>query len=104
MMANRAPTAAADTSPRRAALSGSAAAPCRTGAGFYQPLSFNPASNDTDPDTATIDVANQLPLAVARVRLPAAGTNAGSSDVDQQHAQRRHGDDRRRRCDLCAAV
>jgi FtsP/CotA-like multicopper oxidase with cupredoxin domain len=79
MVANRAPTAIADafTAPRCAFRLGTGGT-CRTGAGFYQPLTFNLASNDTDPDTATIDVANQLPLAVARVRLAATGANAGS--------------------------
>ena len=42
----------------------------------YVPLTLNLGSNDTDPDTQTIDVANQLPLAVARVR---AGTTGGGS-------------------------
>jgi FtsP/CotA-like multicopper oxidase with cupredoxin domain len=78
MVANRAPTAVADNlvAPRcRFRLGGST---CNTGAGFYQPVSFNIASNDTDPDTVTIDVANQLPLAAARVRLAATGAGAGS--------------------------
>lgn len=78
MVQNRAPTAAADnlTAPRCTFRSGGST--CLTGAGSYQPLSFNLTSNDNDPDTATIDVANQLPLAVARVRQQAFGTNAGS--------------------------
>jgi hypothetical protein len=80
MVANRAPTAVADrvTAPRCRFRVGSTSA-CRTGAGFYQPLSFDLAANDTDSDTATIDAANQLPLAVARVRLAATGNNAGST-------------------------
>jgi hypothetical protein len=79
MAANRAPVAAADafSAPRCTFRVGTSGA-CRTGAGFYQPLSFNLASNDSDPDTVTIDVANQLPLAVARVRLAATGIGAGS--------------------------
>jgi FtsP/CotA-like multicopper oxidase with cupredoxin domain len=76
MVANRAPVAAVDnvTAPRCTFRSGTNT--CRTGAGFYQPLSFNLAANDTDADTATIDAANQLPLAVARVRQ--AGFGNGS--------------------------
>lgn len=79
MVANRAPVATADnlTAPRCTFRVGSTSA-CRTGAGFYQPLSFNLTANDTDADTVTIDAANQLPLAVARVRLAANGNNAGS--------------------------
>ncbi|NTV94762.1 MAG: cadherin-like domain-containing protein [Thiobacillus sp.] len=76
---NRAPVAAADALavPRcTTRLSGST---CRTGAGYYQPLSLNLVSNDSDPDSQTIDVANQLPLAVARVRNQANGTNGGST-------------------------
>lgn len=77
MVANRAPVGAADnvSAPRCTFRLGSA---CRTGAGYYQPLSFNLASNDTDPDSVTIDAANQLPLAVARLRAAAGGTGAGS--------------------------
>jgi FtsP/CotA-like multicopper oxidase with cupredoxin domain len=80
MAANRAPVGAADnlSAPRCTFRVGSTGA-CRTGAGFYQPLSFNLASNDSDPDSVTIDAANQLPLAVARVRLAATGTGAGST-------------------------
>jgi len=73
VIANRAPTAFADafTVPRCTfRLSGTI---CKTGTGFYL------VSNDTDPDTQTIDVANQLPLAVARVRAQTSGTNAGNT-------------------------
>jgi hypothetical protein len=78
MVANRAPTAVADafTVPRCTIRQGNA---CRTGAGFYVPLSLNLVSNDTDPDTQTIDVANQTPLAVARVRQQTSGTSGGST-------------------------
>jgi hypothetical protein len=38
--------------------------------------SLNLVNNDTDPDTATIDVANQLPLAVARVRRGTGGSGS----------------------------
>ena len=79
MTPNRAPTAVADnlSAPRCTFRVGTSSA-CRTGAGFYQPLSFNLGNNDTDPDTATIDAANQLPLTVARVRQQESGNNAGS--------------------------
>jgi FtsP/CotA-like multicopper oxidase with cupredoxin domain len=79
MVANRAPAAVADNlSAPRCTFRVNNSSTCRTGAGAYQPLSFNLVSNDTDPDTATIDVANQLPLAVARVRQQGSGGNAGS--------------------------
>lgn len=80
MVANRAPVANADalTAPRCTFRAGTGGA-CRTGAGFYQPLAFNLAANDSDQDTQTLDRANQLPLAVARVRAAAAGAGAGST-------------------------
>ena len=65
---NKAPTAAADafSVPRCTVGTGNN---CRTtGSGAYVPKTLGLVSNDTDPDTATIDVANQLPFAVARVR------------------------------------
>jgi hypothetical protein len=79
MVANRAPVAAADsfTVPRCTYRLGTGGT-CRTGSGYYQPLSLNLATNDSDPDAATLDRANQLPLAVARVRNVAFGSNAGS--------------------------
>ncbi len=75
MVANRAPVGAADdvSAPRCTFRLGTA---CRTGAGYYQPLSFNLASNDSDPDSVTIDAANQLPLAVARVRPGTSGSGS----------------------------
>lgn len=79
VIANRAPTAFDDafTVPRCTfRLSGKT---CRTGAGFYVAPALNLVSNDTDPDTQTLDVANQLPLAIARVRTQTSGTNAGST-------------------------
>jgi hypothetical protein len=80
MVANRAPVAAADTftAPRCTTRIGSGST-CRTGPGFYQPLALNLVSNDSDADTQTLDVANQLPFEVARVRAAATGTNAGST-------------------------
>jgi FtsP/CotA-like multicopper oxidase with cupredoxin domain len=79
MVANRAPVASADTFivPRCKFRLGSSGT-CRTGAGFYQPLALNLVENDSDVDTTTLDRANQLPLAVARVRATAAGTSPGS--------------------------
>jgi hypothetical protein len=72
MRANSRPTTVADafTVPRCTTGSGT------TCGGSYVPLALNLGSNDTDQDTQTIDVANQLPLAVARVR---AGTTGGGS-------------------------
>lgn len=81
VIANRDPTAFPDafTVPRCTfRLSGRT---CRTGAGFYQPPPLNLVSNDTDPDTQTLDVANQLPLAVARVRAQTSGTSLGSTST-----------------------
>jgi FtsP/CotA-like multicopper oxidase with cupredoxin domain len=79
MVANRAPVANADTFtvPRCTFRLGTGST-CRTGAGFYQPLTLNLVSNDSDPDSATLDAANQLPFAVARVRAAANGSSAGS--------------------------
>jgi hypothetical protein len=79
MVANRAPVAAADsfTVPRCTYRLGTGST-CRTGSGYYQPLTLNLATNDSDPDAATLDRPNQLPLAVARVRNAAFGANAGS--------------------------
>jgi hypothetical protein len=79
MVANRAPVAAGDTFtvPRCTFRLGTGSG-CRTGSGFYQPLTLNLASNDSDLDAATLDRGNQLPLSVARVRAAAAGASAGS--------------------------
>lgn len=81
VIANRAPTAFADafSVPRCTNRMGTTGTTCQTGTGFYVPLSLNLVSNDTDPDTQTIDVANQLPLAVARVRAQTSGSNGGST-------------------------
>jgi hypothetical protein len=77
---NRAPTAFADGfSVPRCTFRLGATKNCRTGAGFYVPVPLNLVSNDTDPDSQTIDVANQLPLAVARVRAQTSGTTTGST-------------------------
>lgn len=78
VIANRAPVAAADvfTVPRCTFRQGNS---CRTGAGFYQAAALNLVSNDSDPDSVTIDSANQLPLAVARVRAQTSGNNSGST-------------------------
>jgi hypothetical protein len=79
---NRAPTAFADafSVPRCNFRLGTSRA-CRTGAGFYVPTALNLVSNDSDPDAQTIDAANQLPLAVARVRAQTTGTNTGSTST-----------------------
>lgn len=79
MLANRAPVASADTftAPRCTFRLGTGST-CRTGAGYYQPLTLNLVSNDSDADSATLDQANQLPLTVARVRASAGGAGAGS--------------------------
>jgi hypothetical protein len=78
VIGNRRPTAVADafTVPRCTTGTGNT---CLTGAPNYVPLSLNLVNNDTDLDTQTIDVANQLPLAVARVRSQTSGTNLGNT-------------------------
>ncbi|MGZ5198627.1 MAG: Ig-like domain-containing protein [Telluria sp.] len=84
MVTNRAPVANADTfTVPRCTFRLGAGSSCRTGAGFYQPLTLNLVSNDTDADTATLDAANQLPFTVARVRAAATGANAGSVTTTQ---------------------
>jgi hypothetical protein len=82
IVANRAPTAAADafTVPRCVTRSGSSGAICRTGTGYYTPAVLAPAANDADPDTATLDAANQLPLSVARLR-PQDGTTGSTTSI-----------------------
>jgi hypothetical protein len=84
-VANRAPSAAADafTVPRCVTRSGLTGAVCRTGAGFYTPAVLAPAINDTDPDSATMDSANQVPLAVARLRAQSSSTG-GTSPITTQ--------------------
>jgi FtsP/CotA-like multicopper oxidase with cupredoxin domain len=79
MVANRAPVGNPDifTVPRCTFRIGTGRT-CRTGAGFYQPLTLNLVSNDSDADAATLDRANQLPLAVARVRSSDTGSSAGN--------------------------
>lgn len=70
VIANRRPTTVADavTVPRCTVRDGTSSN-CQTiGVGAYVPVTLNLANNDTDPDTATIDVANQLPLSVASLR------------------------------------
>jgi FtsP/CotA-like multicopper oxidase with cupredoxin domain len=80
-VANRAPTAAADafTVPRCTTRLGGSST-CRTGTGYYTPAALAPAANDADPDTATMDAANQVPLAVARLR-PQAGANTSTTSI-----------------------
>jgi len=86
MIANRAPTVAADsfTAPRCTVRAGSFGAVCRTGAGYYTPVALAPAANDADQDTATLDAANQLPLAVARVRPQANTANSTTTSSTAQ--------------------
>ncbi|MGO4478165.1 Ig-like domain-containing protein [Massilia sp. 2TAF26] len=84
---NRAPVAAADAfdAPRCIVRVGTSGSTCRTfGSGAYVPVALAPAANDTDPDSATMDAANQLPLAVARVRQPGSGGSGGSSSATRQ--------------------
>lgn len=88
MLANRAPAAAADpfTVPRCTTRLGTTGTTCRTGSGFYVALPHDLVNNDSDPDSATLDAANQLPLAVARVRAQLSGTGSGStSSVTTAH-------------------
>lgn len=83
---NRAPVAMADafTAPRCIVRNQFGSA-CRTsGSSAYVPVALAPAANDTDPDSATMDAANQLPLAVARVRQPGSGGSGGSSATTAQ--------------------
>ena len=81
--ANRAPSAVADnlTIPRCTVRVGTGSACRTTGAGAYVPATLNLPNNDTDPDTATIDVANQLPLSVARLRSGTAGSGSTSGTL-----------------------
>jgi hypothetical protein len=81
MIANRAPTAVADaaTAPRCTFRPNPFSNTCRTGTGFYAPVAINLAGNDTDPDTVTMDAANQLPLAVARVRTQSSSGGGGTT-------------------------
>jgi hypothetical protein len=84
MVANRAPLAAADafTVPRCRVRLGTGNR-CNTGSGGYQTPVLNLAANDADPDSETLDAANQLPLAVARVRAVATGFSSGSTSAVQ---------------------
>ena len=84
VIANRAPTAVPDavTVPRCTTRLNNFSSACRTGAGFYTPAVLNPAANDSDPDSATMDAGNQLPLAAARVRSGGFG-NGGTSASTQ---------------------
>lgn len=68
MIANRAPTAVPDTFTA-----------ARRTANAYTPVSPNLVGNDTDPDTQTLDAANQLPLAVARVRAQSSSGNGSTT-------------------------
>jgi hypothetical protein len=75
VIANRRPTTVADafTVPRCTVRVGTSTTCLTTGSGAYVPVALNLTNNDTDPDTATIDVANQLPLSVSRLRAVASG-------------------------------
>jgi hypothetical protein len=83
MVANRAPVAAADnfTVSRCTSRLGTGNR-CNTGAGGYSVPVLNLVSNDSDPDSETLDAANQLPLAVARVRA-VTGFSSGSTSTVQ---------------------
>lgn len=85
VIANRAPTAAADAfNVPRCTVRNLFVQTCRTsGSGAYLPAALAPAANDSDPDSATMDAANQLPLAVARVRKPGSGSNGDVTSATQ---------------------
>jgi FtsP/CotA-like multicopper oxidase with cupredoxin domain len=82
LIANRGPTVAADafTVPQCTTRSGNFGSVCRTGAGYYTPAVLALAANDADPDTATLDAANQLPLSVARLRATST-SNASTTSI-----------------------
>jgi FtsP/CotA-like multicopper oxidase with cupredoxin domain len=81
VIANRAPTAAADafSAPQCTTRANRFTSVCLTGTGGYTPAAFDPAANDSDPDSTTMDAANQLPLAVARVRGGGGSTGGASA-------------------------
>ncbi len=70
VIANRRPVTVADalTVPRCTVRVGTGSTCQTTGVGAYVPVTLNLPNNDTDQDTTTIDVANQLPLSVSRLR------------------------------------
>ncbi|MDD5364931.1 MAG: Ig-like domain-containing protein [Gallionellaceae bacterium] len=68
VIANRAPTAFSD------ALSVPRCTSCAA-------IPLNLVNNDTDLDTTTIDAANQLPLAVARIRSGTSGSGSTSGNI-----------------------
>lgn len=85
---NRAPVASPDAfgAPRCTVRASIFSQACRTsGSGAYSPVALAPAANDSDPDSATLDAANQLPLAVARVRQP--GNTGGGSTSSASSSQ-----------------
>lgn len=86
VIANRAPTVQADafTAPKCTVRAGDFGSTCRTGASYYTPVPLAPAANDADQDAATLDVANQLPLAVARVRKQTGTNNSTSTSSTAQ--------------------
>jgi FtsP/CotA-like multicopper oxidase with cupredoxin domain len=83
VIANRAPTVAADAFkvPPCTTRLGNFGTVCRTGTGFYTPALLAPAANDADPDTATLDAANQLPLAAARLRTSSSSGSTSTTSV-----------------------
>ena len=83
VIANRRPTTVADAfSVPRCTIRVGTTTTCQTvGVGAYAPVLFNLPNNDTDPDTATIDVANQLPLSVASVRAGNTGNGITSGTL-----------------------
>lgn len=79
MITNRAPTPNPDTV-TAARCTVQIFNTCRTfGNGAYVPVALNLVGNDTDPDTQTMDAANQLPLAVARVRTQSTSGNGSTA-------------------------
>jgi hypothetical protein len=89
-VANRRPTTVADafTVPRCMVRVGTSTACQITGTGAYVPTTLNLTNNDTDPDTATIDVANQLPLSVDRLRAGTGTTNVTSGTLTTSNGGR----------------
>ena len=83
IIANRRPISVADslTVPRCTIRVGNTSNCQTAGAGAYVPLTLNLPNNDTDPDTATIDVANQLPLSVASIRSGTSGNGVTSGSL-----------------------
>ena len=90
VVANRRPTTMADalTVARCTIRVGTTTACQTTGVGAYVPATLNLPNNDTDPDTATIDVTNQLPLSVSRLRVGNNGNGITSGTLTTNNGGR----------------